>query len=58
MSKVLISDSLSAAAVDIFKANGIETNVITGMKPEELIACIGPPPRSHLKCWKLPAISR
>ena len=41
MSKVLISDSLSAAAVDIFKANGIETDVITGMKPEELIACIG-----------------
>lgn len=41
MSKVLISDSLSDAAVDIFKANGIETDVITGMKPEELIACIG-----------------
>jgi len=41
MSKVLISDSLSAAAVEIFNANGIETDVITGMKPEELIACIG-----------------
>ena len=39
MSKVLISDSLSAAAVEIFNANGIETDVITGMKPEELIAC-------------------
>lgn len=41
MPKVLISDSLSPAAVDIFKANGIETDVKTGMKPEELIACIG-----------------
>jgi D-3-phosphoglycerate dehydrogenase len=41
MPKVLISDSLSTAAVDIFKSNGIETDVITGMKPEELIACIG-----------------
>lgn len=41
MSKVLISDSLSAAAVEIFNSNGIETDVITGMKPEELIACIG-----------------
>ncbi|MEK9646968.1 MAG: phosphoglycerate dehydrogenase [Alphaproteobacteria bacterium] len=41
MPKVLISDSLSPAAVDIFTANGIETDVITGMKPEELVACIG-----------------
>ncbi len=41
MPKVLISDSLSPAAVAIFKANGIETDVITGMKPDELIACIG-----------------
>ena len=41
MPKVLISDSLSDAAVDIFKANNIEVDVIAGMKPEELIACIG-----------------
>ena len=41
MSKVLISDSLSAAAVEIFHANGIETDVVTGMTPEELIARIG-----------------
>ncbi len=41
MSKVLISDSLSAAAVGIFNGNGIETDVITGMKPDALIACIG-----------------
>ena len=41
MPKVLISDSLSARAVEIFKGRGVETDVITGMKPEELIACIG-----------------
>ena len=41
MPKVLISDSLSPAAVEIFAANGVETDVKTGMKPEELIACIG-----------------
>jgi D-3-phosphoglycerate dehydrogenase len=41
MPKVLISDSLSPRAVEIFKERGIETVVKTGMKPEELIACIG-----------------
>ncbi|MGB0630794.1 MAG: phosphoglycerate dehydrogenase [Alphaproteobacteria bacterium] len=41
MPKVLISDSLSARAVEIFNERGVETDVITGMKPEELIACIG-----------------
>ena len=41
MPRVLISDSLSARAVEIFKGRGVETDVITGMKPEELIACIG-----------------
>ena len=40
MPKVLISDSLSARAVEIFRGRGVETDVITGMKPEELIACI------------------
>ena len=41
MPKVLISDKLSPAAVEIFKAAGIETDVKTGLKPEELIAIIG-----------------
>ncbi len=41
MPKVLISDSLSPAAVEIFKNRGVEVDVKTGMKPEELIACIG-----------------
>ena len=41
MPKVLISDSLSPRAVEIFKERGIETVVKTGMKPDELIACIG-----------------
>ncbi|MHA1107509.1 MAG: phosphoglycerate dehydrogenase [Alphaproteobacteria bacterium] len=41
MPKVLISDSLSPRAVAVFKDRGIEVDVKTGMKPEELIACIG-----------------
>ncbi|MDX1483589.1 MAG: phosphoglycerate dehydrogenase [Alphaproteobacteria bacterium] len=41
MAKVLISDSLSPAAVEIFKQRGIEVDFKTGMSPEELIACIG-----------------
>ncbi|MEE2996592.1 MAG: phosphoglycerate dehydrogenase [Pseudomonadota bacterium] len=41
MPKILISDSLSARAVEIFNERRIETDVITGMKPRELIACIG-----------------
>ncbi len=41
MSKVLISDSLSPAAVEIFKDRGIEVDFKTGMSPDELIACIG-----------------
>jgi D-3-phosphoglycerate dehydrogenase / 2-oxoglutarate reductase len=41
MPKVLISDSLSPAAVEIFKNRGIEVDVRTGMSPDELIACIG-----------------
>ena len=39
--KVLISDKLSAAAVEIFKNNGVDVDVKVGMKPEELLACIG-----------------
>ena len=41
MVKVLISDELSPAAVDIFKARGIEVDQKVGLKPEELIAIIG-----------------
>ena len=39
--RVLISDKLSAAAVEIFKQNGVEADVKTGLKPEELLAIIG-----------------
>lgn len=38
--KVLISDKLSPEAVDIFKKNGVEVDVKTGLKPEELMAII------------------
>jgi D-3-phosphoglycerate dehydrogenase len=41
MPKVLISDKLSAAAVQIFKDRGIETDVKTGLSPDELKAIIG-----------------
>ncbi|HEY1720682.1 MAG TPA: phosphoglycerate dehydrogenase [Magnetospirillaceae bacterium] len=41
MPKVLISDKLSAAAVQIFKDRGVETDVKTGLKPDELKAVIG-----------------
>jgi D-3-phosphoglycerate dehydrogenase len=40
--KVLISDSMSEKAVEIFKKTpGIEVDVITGLKPEELKKIIG-----------------
>ena len=39
--RVLISDKLSPAAVDIFKTRGIDADVKTGLKPEELLAIIG-----------------
>jgi len=39
--KVLISDSLSPAAVKIFEERGIEVDIKTGLKPEELKAIIG-----------------
>jgi len=41
MPKVLISDKMSSQATDIFKARGIEVDVITGESPEELKARIG-----------------
>ncbi len=41
MSKVLISDSLSAAAVAAFEARGIEVDVDTGLSESELIEKIG-----------------
>jgi D-3-phosphoglycerate dehydrogenase / 2-oxoglutarate reductase len=41
MPKVLISDELSPAAVDIFRNRGVEVDVKTGLKKDELIAIIG-----------------
>ncbi|MDQ2803199.1 MAG: phosphoglycerate dehydrogenase [Pseudomonadota bacterium] len=41
MPRVLISDKLSPAAVEIFRARGIETDVKTGLKPAELREIIG-----------------
>ena len=38
--KVLISDKLSEAAVEIFKNRGVDVDVKTGLKPEELLAII------------------
>lgn len=39
--KVLISDKLSSAAVEIFKNRNLDVDVKTGMSPEELLAVIG-----------------
>ncbi len=39
--RVLISDKLSPAAVEIFRARGIEAVVKTGLSPAELRAIIG-----------------
>ncbi|TXH36221.1 MAG: phosphoglycerate dehydrogenase [Rhodospirillaceae bacterium] len=41
MSKVLISDELSPAAVQIFRDRGIEVDEKTGLKPKELREIIG-----------------
>ncbi len=41
MPRVLIADSLSPRAVEIFAERGIEVEVKTGLKPAELIALIG-----------------
>ncbi len=42
MPKVLISDKLSPAAVEIFAARGIEADLQPGLSPAELRAIIGP----------------
>ena len=39
--KVLVSDSLSERGIQILRQAGLEVDVKTGMKPEELKACIG-----------------
>lgn len=39
--KVLVSDNISAKGVEILKKAGLEVDVKTGMKPDELLACIG-----------------
>jgi D-3-phosphoglycerate dehydrogenase len=41
MPKVLISDELSQAAIDIFKQRGVEVDFKPGLKKDELIAIIG-----------------
>ena len=41
MQRVLISDKLSAAAVEIFRDRGIEVDVKTGLSPADLRAIIG-----------------
>jgi len=41
MVKVLISDKMSPQAETIFKDRGVDVDVITGMSPDELKACIG-----------------
>jgi D-3-phosphoglycerate dehydrogenase / 2-oxoglutarate reductase len=41
MPKVLISDELSQAAIDIFKARGVEVDFKPGLKKDELISIIG-----------------
>jgi D-3-phosphoglycerate dehydrogenase len=37
MAKVLIADKLSDSAVDVFRARGIDADVATGLKPEQLL---------------------
>ena len=41
MPKVLISDKLSPAAVEIFRRRGVEVDIKTGLSPAELRAIIG-----------------
>ncbi len=41
MPKVLISDSMSPQAADIFRGRGLDVDVKTKMSPDELAACIG-----------------
>src|SRR5580698_6340176 len=39
--RVLIADKLSPAAIDIFKARGVEADVRTGLSKDELLKIIG-----------------
>ena len=41
MPKVLIADKLSPRAIEVFKEQGVEVDVKTGLKEDELIAIIG-----------------
>jgi D-3-phosphoglycerate dehydrogenase len=41
LKKVLVSDNISPKGVEILKKAGLEVDIKTGMKPEELKACIG-----------------
>ena len=41
MPKVLIADKLSPQAVDVFKQNGVEADVKTGLSEDELLKIIG-----------------
>ena len=41
MPKVLISDSMSPRAEEIFRARGLDVDVLPGMKPDQLKAVIG-----------------
>src|ERR1044072_6491319 len=41
MPRVLIADSLSPAAVAIFRQRGVDTDIKTGLTRDELIAVIG-----------------
>ena len=41
MKKVLISDNISSKCVEILKEAGLEVDIKTGLKPEELKAIIG-----------------
>ena len=63
MPKVLISDNLSDQAAEIFRSRGIEVDVKTGLKPDELKAIIAgydglavrSAPRSPPTCWRWPS---
>ena len=41
MPKVLIADKMSNRAVEIFKARGVDVDVITGLSKDELMKIIG-----------------
>jgi len=41
MAKVLIADKMSESAAEVFRARGIDADVVTGLKPEQLIERIG-----------------